>query len=205
MTPTKHLFPELWNNGVDDEGEEEEDLGDDEECWSESGGDDLKHSLIIVSSDASSADLGDDSAELVTMRHLLQTILTCDHSVVTYDQPCSAHSPVPGIIIHCHIAVFQVIMDHQQIILSDVIMGGQGRLETVLRCEDTVTSVRVEDSVLGTTERDTHMIRALGPRILTTEHSCSGVETPGVIALSSAGHKQLTLIRQDQELFSALL
>ena len=102
------MLPELRDDGVEDEGDEEKHLRDDQEGGGELAGDGLDHAPVLWVSEVTHPG---HQSDLVTSIHILQTILVREKDMMMQVEAGRSQVELTGVIIENSCVTLRLSMD----------------------------------------------------------------------------------------------
>ena len=123
---------------MEEEGDEEEHLGDDQEGRGQLGGDDLQHSPLLRVSEVTHPGCHPDLS--FTVLHILQTILARSEDVVMQVEASRGQMELTRLIIEDSFVTLRLAMNCQYV--TKAVIAMDWRLEFITLSEDTLAVLR---------------------------------------------------------------
>ena len=120
---------------MEEEGDEEEHLGDDQEGRGQLAGDDLQHSPLLRVSEVTHPDRHPDLS--ITVLHILQTILARSEDVVMQVEASRGQMELTRLIIEDSFVTLRLAMNCQYV--TKAVIAMDWRLEFITLSEDTLS------------------------------------------------------------------
>ena len=123
---------------MEEEGDEEEHLGDDQEGRGQLAGDDLQHSPLLRVSEVTHPDRHPDLS--ITVLHILQTILARSEDVVMQVEASRGQMELTRLVIEDSVVTLRLSVNCQEV--TKAVIAMDWRLEFITIFEDTLAVLR---------------------------------------------------------------